>query len=158
MPLRSIRENTSLTMGLALIIAGMFVVAIGAQSYVALRDNANRDAQDADYAECLSDFAADLVRTIRVRTGAAGEVEELEAQLQDAEDTKNDALDRIILVVSQARAGAGFDDRFDAALDRRVSAQNRYDEVRSQVDAAREKLDETRAMNEYQSPRVTCER
>lgn len=128
----------------ALMLAGLLVVVIGVQAFLAQRDNARRDARDADYAECLTQFSTDLVETIKTRVMAS-------AGLEKAAARKDAALDNLLAVVLEAQRGKGYGEDFRRALEERVAAQLAY------RDLARE-VDQVRDMNEYQSPEVVCER
>lgn len=160
-------DRRRMTPAIVAIIASVFVVAFGAQAWLAQQDNADRDAaaaaqdrRDRAYADCLTEFAADLVATIDTRTQASAALERAEARLARANEAKSRALDEVIVTVLLARRipPEASEAEFDAALEARVAAQTRYDAVRDDVDRIRARVDEVRADNQYVSPEVVCTR
>lgn len=148
------RENRHLTLSLALVIAGLFIVGIGAQAYVAARDNAERDRQDREYAECLTQFAADLSAAAEARSLAAGD-------LNAARDHKDRLLDRLLVIIAQAEAHRDDDRdaelppallaRYERVLEARVEAQERFHAVEREYQR-------TISRNPYKNPKVECDR
>lgn len=143
----------SLSVPLVVLVACLFIIGIGAQAYVAERDNAERDREslerdkrDAAYAQCLTDFAEDLVATLEVRGAAI-------ARLQRAQQRKDEALDRLLRVVElrQRTPPQATDADFHAALVDRVRAQDHFNEVA-------ERITEVREANPFKSPKVECDR
>lgn len=158
MPFR--RENRNLTVPFVVIVASFVVLGIGIQMLLARSDDqardaakAAQDARDRAYADCLTDFAADLVNTLQVGRDAT-------AQLNEARDRKDKALDRLIVISAQAQAsGAKTQDelppgllkRYERVLAERVAAQKAYNRASRQYVKSREE-------NPLVSPRVVCKR
>ena len=144
MPFR--RENRHVTLSLIIIVASLLVVGIGVQALLAQQDNADRDRRDRAYADCLTDFASNLVDTIERRTEAG-------IRLDEAEEMKSRALDRLLRITELARRTPpeATSAAFDRALDARVAAQQHYLAVKREVDAVRDS-------NEYVSPEAACPR
>lgn len=151
MPFRA--ENRHTTLALLAIVVGVMLAGAGMLFYLAEREDDRQDARalareqaDREYADCLSEFAADLVDTIEVRTEASARLERVGAE-------KDRALDRLLQITELARRTPpeATAQQFDAALAARVAAQARYDEVA-------EKVAEIRADNRYVSPKVVCTR
>lgn len=135
-----------LTGPVTIILAALFVIGIGTQAWLWQKHDAAQDREDREYADCLSNFAADLVETIETRTKAS-------AKLERATERKSEALDNLIVVLDLARQTPpkATDDQFTMALERRLAAQRHYDDVQAQLEAVRDD-------NPYTSPKVVCER
>lgn len=151
MPFR--RENRRITVGLILIAAASFIIVIGAQAWLAQRENADQDRQDRAYAECLTAWADDVVDALETRT-------EANRELDTARDRKDKLLDRLIVISSQAQQYDAQDksdlppkllERYERTLAARVDAQRDFDQLRAN-------LVRVRARNPYVSPRVSCRR
>lgn len=158
MPFR--QENRHTTLAVLALALGIMVIGAGIQLGLSEREDdrrqaaiASREVADRAYADCLTDFAADLVETIEARTDAASVLEEARAR-------KDQALDTLLSIVARAQAydaddrsdlPPGLLDRYEAALLERVDAQRDYDRVAG-------KLERTREQNPYVSPKVVCER
>lgn len=136
-----------------LLVASFVVVGIGVQAWLATNDNEERDRQDRVYADCLTDFAADLVKTIELRT-------QVNTKVTKAAKRKDAALDELlVLTLSAQNSGATDESQLDPALvarykevlKERVAAQQAYDR-------AFKKANETRKENQYQSPKAVCSR
>jgi hypothetical protein len=147
------RQNRHLTLALALVAAGLIVIGGGAQAYLVQKDNAGRDRADRRYADCLTDFAADLVETLRA-------VRDANQDVTEARNRKDAALDELLELTAQAQAsGAKTNDelprdlvrRYRAALRERIDAQRDYS--KAIAEATR-----TQAENPYVSPKVVCRR
>lgn len=147
------QENRHVTLSLVLILTGLFLVFAGTQAYIAQQDNARRDHKDREYADCLTDFAAELVDTLRAVRESTGDV-------TDARNRKDAALDRLLVLSQRAQAsGAKTNDElppklvraYEATLRERIDAQRTYDR------AIRE-AEKTQRDNPYVSPKVRCAR
>lgn len=155
---------SSSRVAVVLILASLFVVAIGAQAFIAARDNAARDAEtarenaardaaDREYADCLTEFADDLVATLQA-------VRKVNRDVLAAQVRKDAALDRVFELTRQAQASGATDNEevdpailkeYRAVVRERVAAQAAYD-------AALRKSRETQKENPYVSPKVVCDR
>ena len=158
MPFRP--ENRHLTLSLLLIIMGVIAVGVGVQAWLVHQDDEARDAQlrqqerrDDAYADCLTEFAADLVESLRAVRAANRE-------LDDARDRKDSALDQLVEISAQAQAtGAetqadlppGLIARYERVLAERIDAQRDFTRLKRQAV-------ETQDENPLESPKVRCRR
>lgn len=154
------RENRHFTLSIVAIIVGLFVVAIGVQAYLVMQDNGQRDraraeqdAADRRYADCLTNFAADLVNTLQAGRESAVDLEAARAR-------KDRALDQLIAITARAQAtGAQTQaelpprlvSRYERVLAERVDAQRAYNR-------AVRHAQQTREDNPLVSPKVVCKR
>lgn len=154
------RENRHATLSLIAIIVGLLVVGIGVQAYLAQQTRIDRDQArstqdraDRKYADCLTNFAADLVNTLQAGREAT-------AQLNEARDRKDKALDRLISISAEAQASGakteadlpkGLLHRYERALVERVAAQKAYNKASRQYE-------QSRVDNPLVSPKVVCKR
>lgn len=138
---------------IVVIVAALVVVGIGIQARLAAQDNAARDRADAAYSACLTRFASDLVDTLRART-------DLQAELNDAGDRKDALLDELLRITAKVQASGATDQsqvppkvlaHYEHVLNARVKAQDHYDKVKAELEAAR-------AQNPYEKPTATCRR
>lgn len=145
---------------IVLIVAALVVIGIGIQAHLAAEDNDQRDARDRAYADCLTNFAADLVATIETRTNAGSRLERAERRLEAAERRKQATLDRLLTITMLARdvPPRATVAQFDKALEARVRAQERYATVYAQVEQVRAATEQVRAANQYVKPQVVCDR
>lgn len=151
MPFRP--ENRHTTLSLLALVVGIMLAGAGILFWLAERQDARfadraleRESADRAYADCLTEFASDLVDTLEARTEAA-------ARLERASAAKDRTLDRLLLITELARrtppeATAA---QFDRVLDARVAAQDRYDRIADRLAIVREE-------NEYVRPEVVCSR
>jgi type II secretory pathway component PulL len=147
------QQKQRLSILVILVVASVFVVGIGAQAYLAQREDAEQDRQDRQYAECLTNFAAELVKAIEVRA-------EANMQLDRVRDKKDRLLDQLIVFSLEAQQ-RGYTEQEDVPprflreyqriLAARVEAQEEFTELKK-------RLDTTLKDNPYVSPRVTCKR
>lgn len=138
---------------IVLVLSSFIVIVLAVQIWLAQQDDAARDREqerqdhrDRAYAECLSQFASELVEALERRTSAATAVER-------AEERKDAALDSLLSIteLSRRRPPKATAAEFDQALRARVAAQEQYERVRSQQRATRRQFD-------FQNPEVVCER
>lgn len=134
------------TYGLVMAVAALILIGIGTQALLAAQDNAQRDARDRRYTQCLSEFASDLVTTIERRTRAT-------ERLDRAKAARDAATDRVIRVVVLARRvpPEATEAEFDRALEAQLAAQQHLQQVRRQTAAVRR-------VNQYETPAATCQR
>lgn len=128
------------------LIISVAMVIIGVQIFVANQQKDARDARDRAYANCLADFASDLVETIEARTNAGTKVE-LAAERRD------DAVDDVLRITALARKEppkATVED-FDRALKEAVRAKKDLRRVRKAAA-------EVRQDNQYTAPEIVCDR
>ena len=153
-------KNRPITVSVVAIVASLVVVGLGLQMFLARQDDRARDdakavqdQRDRAYADCLTDFAADLIDTLQ-----AGQ--EATSRLNRARDRKDKALDRLIVISAKAQASGamteedlppGLLERYERVLAERVAAQRAYNR------AVRQYI-ETRKENPLVSPRVVCTR
>lgn len=158
MPFRA--ENRHTTLALLALVTGIMVAGAGILFWLAERQDdrfadraLEREQADRAYADCLTDFAADLVTSLEKRTQAA-------AELEDARERKDDALDALLRISARAQAydvdtqdelPPGLVKRYEATLTERIAAQRAYDRIDR-------KLEKARAANPYISPKVVCNR
>lgn len=129
-----------------ILVASAMVIAIGVQARLDKHEERKRDAADRAYADCLTEFASDLVTTIKTRNQATVKVEQ-------AEQRRDDAADRVFATVLGARQTppAATESDFDRALREQIRA-------RALLDAARANAEAVRAENAYVLPEAVCER
>lgn len=108
MPFRAENRHTTLT--LIAILVSIFLVGAGVMFWLAEREDDRqeraayeREVADRAYADCLTDFAADLVDTLDTRTTAAARYERVRTRLETASADKDRALDRLLFVTELAR-------------------------------------------------------
>lgn len=154
------RGNRSLTVSIVVIVASLVVVGIGVQMLLAGQDDrardaakASQDAADRAYADCLTNFAADLVDTLQAGREAT-------VRLNQARDRKDRALDRLIVISAKAQTTGAKTEAdlppklvraYERTLLERVAAQHAYNR------ASRHYV-ETRKENPLVSPKVVCSR
>jgi uncharacterized membrane protein YccC len=147
------RENRRLTVAVIFIVLGGVLLGAGIQFYLAQANSARQDRADREYADCLTNFAADLVDTLRAGRRASAELEAARAR-------KDRALDRLLTITQQAQAsGAKTQDdlppgllaRYERVLAERISAQHAYNR-------AVRNTQQTRQENPLVSPKVVCSR
>lgn len=168
MPFRE--GNRHLTLTIISIVASLMVVAIGVQAWLANEDNQDRDRADRAYADCLTDFASDLVTTIEARAEATARLEKARARRDAVGAKKDNLLDRLFELQAEADAtGAetneeleeikpGLIEEYRAVIQKRVKVQAVFDEVDRRVRDMERRVEETRSQNPYLAPEVVCQR
>lgn len=153
---RNLRDNGRLS--LVLLLAGLFIIVIGAQAYLDGRDNA-ADQERVDTAVAKLETTTACVKTwgenfadattARVGSDSSSSAAPGSIDLEKAEARRDDALDEIILTVIAAREippTADTED-FDRVLEEYATAIRQLEKIRRDVDV-------TRALNEY--PDLDC--
>lgn len=152
------RENRHLTVPIVIIVASLVIIGIGAQAWIASREDRART-------ECLEQFGADIVTSLNASRTANARLTRAQGHLTDAGERKDNALDRLITISQQAQqSGAqsqedlppGLLDEYERVLAERVKAQRAYDRVKTRVDRLQAEADATRAANPLQPPKLTC--
>lgn len=138
-------EKHRVKYGVSVLAVAAFIVTIGVQTTLAERDNEDRDRAYARQAECLNDFAADMIATLNTRVAA-------NERLDEARAARDRAADRVIVVVALARRipPEANEKQFGAALEKFVEAKANVDRVARETKA-------TLANNAYPDPpRTNC--
>lgn len=125
---------------IVVLLASVFVMALGAQVYVAQRDASARDDRaaaqrisDQAYAECLTRFGNELVTGLRTLT-------RVNRRLEQATAAKSDTLDALLVITELGRRNPpkATGTQFDNALKARIDAQKNYDRVEAEVNDVRD--------------------
>lgn len=132
--------------GVVILVASAMVIGIGIQAYLNQRSGDAQDKADRRYSDCLTGFAADLVKTIQDRS-------EANKKVATAERARDDAVDQVLDVVDRGRQHPprATEKDFDRALQRAVEARRHLHRVQARADRVL-------AKNQYVLPQAVCSR
>lgn len=144
------------------VVASLIFIGIGTSQILRdyaedqrLREDENQRQCLADYSVEIEDFASDLIDTIDARVGANTEVTQAERRLDDAEAARDEALDRLLVIVGNGVEGNR--GRFEESLRAANRASNQLVRVRERTINVRRESDVVRQQNPYpEAPNLQC--
>lgn len=151
---RNLRDNGRLSV--VLVVASLFVVALGIQAWMEQRDQAADDRREDKQVACFEQWGKDFVDTATTRTDSTIELEAAEKRLQRAESRRDAGIDRIFLIVIAFREvpPRATEDDFNRALAEYQKALTARDRIRDHLEGVRDQVDGIRASNPY--PELHC--
>lgn len=129
-PRRTLRANW---LAIALLVASLFVIAIGLQAYSAKKHDNESRARDRAIVTCVRAFSKQIAEVYAVRADAS-------QQLEAATKRKSDAQDAVFFAAIRLRANREdpqASDNFDKALVRFRAAARHRDRVAARVNRLR---------------------